>query len=75
MADKKKKSISREQATSMAILALAYTGITFMLAGLVGVIVGITIFLFNFFAWAAFLFIGVIVVTVAWLLSLFLETE
>lgn len=76
MAEKEeKKKRNYKQLFSNFVLGLAFLGAATALGGLIGSIVGITIALFNFFPWAALLFVGLVIVGIAWLLSLLFEEE
>jgi len=70
-----KKTRDYKKVKSNSILALAFVGVILLLSGLIGTVVGITIFLYSFFPWLAFLFLGVVICIAAYLLSLILESE
>lgn len=75
MAEKDKKKRDYKKLFSNFVLGLAFIGAAAALGGLIGCIVGIAIALFNFFPWAAILFVGLVIVGFAYLLSLLFETE
>lgn len=76
MAEKdEKKKRDYKKIFSNFVLGLAFLGAAAAIGGLIGCIIGIAIALFNFFPWASILFVGLVVVGIAYLLSLLFGTE